>query len=119
MAVDSPCVGTSCCFKTTVKNIAGSAKTFAFLPGHGVQTLEADEEKSYDGDILQNLLTHKGNKRLYDAFISALKTDKIQILHMPNPIIFDHTLNEPKMVQVTNEEVVIGDPCWSSTVDSM
>lgn len=116
MSVSSPCVGASCCHKSTVKNVSGAAANCAFLPNHGKE-LAANEEVSYDGDIRAVILAK--NKRLYDSFVAALDDGVIDLLHTPNPILYDHTLNEPKMLTVTNEAVVVADPCWIEAADSL
>ena len=48
---------TSCLF-STVKNTSGGRKTYGFLPPHG-RTLEADEELTVFGNILESVIRNE------------------------------------------------------------
>ena len=112
----SICTGNDCCHKSIVRNTAGEARTFAFLPGHSNKDLADGEERSFDGDIRVQMLAR--GKRGYTAFLNAMDDGRITLLHTPNPIVYDHSEDEPRMLRLDGGTVSWVDPCWANNVDT-
>lgn len=109
---------TSCCF-STVKNISGGAKTFAFLPPHG-RRLEINEEYSVFGDIREAIKRgdYGDSRRYMHAFERALATQQIYIVSTPAPVLedirFPGDATKSKVPTLLNGAIVVYDPCFES-----
>jgi hypothetical protein len=110
------CVGDECCLSSSVKNISGSEKHFSYLGNRGI-TLAANEVVRLPGDVRQSVLAR--GVRDYTAFNGDLFTRAvIDILHTPNPILYDKVRAEPQMLRVNNSVISAVDPCWNNTTHS-
>lgn len=110
------CLTDDCCFNSSVKNISGATIVVTYLGPRGV-TLAANEIVTVPGDVRQTVQA-RGN-RDYTAFLGDVFTRKaIDILHTPNPILYDKAAAEPVMVRVNNGTLAAVDVCWNNTLNS-
>jgi len=108
------------CLYSTVKNISGGSMVFGFLPPHG-RELANNEEYTVFGDIRALIGSNAGaeasvRRRAQVALEAALDQGYIEILNTPSTIVYDATLEAPKMVKVDNGAVAVADPCWHDSV---
>jgi len=111
------CDGNDCCHKSTIRNISGETRTFAFLPGHSHKSLADGEERSFNGDVRETI--SRRSKRGFTAMVNAIEDGRMDILRTPNPIVYDHTADEPRMLKLAGGTVTWVDPCWANNVDSL
>jgi hypothetical protein len=104
------------CLYSTVKNTSGGTKKFGFLPPHG-RELTADEEMTVFGSILEAVTRFERatDRRQHQGLASALDRGDLEILGLPNPLVFDATLSAAKMIKVDNGSVVVADPCFATS----
>jgi hypothetical protein len=104
------------CHYSTLRNTSGVAKTFGFLPPHGVK-LDVDEEYSVFGDIRSTV--GRGDpatdRRHHQALVDALDRQDILILSTPSPVLLDATDDVPQILSLDNGTLSAVDPCWDTS----
>lgn len=111
------------CLYSTVKNVSGATMTFSFLPPHGVE-LEADEEYNVVGDIAAAISRNRGatGGRYIDSLLAALSGSTndgdptLALIKTPNPILYDETAEESKMLVLDDEELGTAVACTDSSI---
>lgn len=101
------------CLYSTVQNSSGVAKTFGFLPPHGVK-LAAGQEYTVFGNIVDKI---KG-RRSQIAFAKAVDEGTITILNTPAPILTDTGNGNVRQLTLHNGSLSAIAPCWQ-TSDSL
>lgn len=106
------------CLHTRLRNISGSAKSFSFLPSHGVW-LEDGEEWTFKGDLLA-WLSVRGLERKLKSYLQALDDGQLALVSTPSQHFYDEELDETKVLEIVDGDFVAADPCWgpySSSVE--
>ena len=101
------------CLYTTLKNISGGILQFGFIPPHGRQ-LADEEEVLVLGDIYDRIAMSRSRERSRVAFEAALEDNLITIIRTPEPVFHDLLLDVTRMAKLSNNTVVLDDPCWES-----
>lgn len=107
------------CLYSVVKNVSG-AELIAGLPPHN-KKLASGAEATIFGNVLDGLvLADRGwGRRRQEAFVRDLNAGRLQIVRLPNPVIYDETLDASGMLHVDNGTVSIVDPCWDNSSVSL
>jgi len=97
-------------FDTVIKNISGSAKTFAFLGPHG-KRLAANETLTVAGNLVTHLASLR-SPRKYNALQAALTDELLTILSVPSPVMLDPEDTTPRTLQVDDRVLGTVTPSW-------
>ena len=107
MAVDVSCL------YTTLRNISGGTLRFGFIPPHGKE-LADNEEVLVLGDFYDRLAMADHRERSRASFEAALENNLITVIRTPEPVFYDMLLDVTRMAKLSNNTVVLDDPCWES-----
>ncbi len=105
------------CLYSTIKNTSGVAKTFGFLPPHGVK-LAVNEEYTVFGNILETVGQagdRAAGRRERQALLDALDRGDVEIISTPAPIFKDAGTGLTKMLKLTNGTLSAVAPCWENS----
>jgi hypothetical protein len=94
---------------STVKNTSGKARTFGFLPPHGVK-LPVDGELTVFGNILERIPERRGQI----AFLKAIDAGDIDIVKTPAQVILD-TNGTSKILKSTAGTLSAIAPTWDTS----
>lgn len=97
--------------RTRLRNTSGSTKTFSFIPPHG-RRLDDDAEVSIVGDIYAQFTS----ERARNAFVDAIATGELTIVHTPAAIVEDDVDGEAKQLVVASGVVTGETPELPSSV---
>lgn len=99
------------CLYTVVKNMAGLAMFFGFLPPHGVN-LDDGEELAVPGDLTTRIASAKDSGRSFPSYEAALDATEIVIISSPSVFLYDSTIDAVKQLRLNNNTLGIIEPCW-------
>ncbi len=90
---------------TTLKNTAGVARIFSFIPPHG-RELADDATVEILGEVIPQIST----KRAREAYEDAVKTGELTIVHTPAVLILDDTTAATKQLILDSGSLAVDDP---------
>ena len=102
------------CLQSTVKNTSGGVLKFSFLPPHG-RELADDAELTLDGHLVEAIRRTGGyvaSLRHIAGLKAALEAGDIEIVKTPNPVFYDPTNDETKMLKIDAGVLYAADGCW-------
>jgi hypothetical protein len=104
---------TTTCLYSTVVNTNAAEKTYSFLPPHG-RTLAINGTLTMAGHPVDAIRrqTRYSSKAHLDAFEAALSSGDLEIRDTPNPVLYDETNVESKMLTLDGGALFSADPCW-------
>lgn len=91
-------------------NTSGVAKTFSFLPPHGIR-LEAGEMLAITGDLIQRISAGENGAvtRNIQSFLKALDRGDLMIIKSPHQVLFDETKEISRVLVVDNDTIGVAD----------
>lgn len=106
-------LNTTECLYSTVKNVSGNSLYFSWFPYHG-KRLEDQEQASVIGHLPDAVVRaqYVTSQRYLKAFEQALKDELIEIVSLPNPVLYDPHFDHSKMLKLQNGMLFAADPCW-------
>lgn len=110
MALFETTAATSCLY-STVRNISCTEKFFGFLPPHG-RRLASGEELTVWGDIQDRMHRMTPQERYRRSLEWCLTNDIIVIVNDPSVHVYDDVLDQTQIIGLTNDVLVLADPCW-------
>jgi len=102
------------CLQSTVKNTSGGSLKFSFLPPHG-RELANNAELTIDGHLIEAIRRTGGyvaSQRHIAGLKAALAAGDIEIKSTPNPVFYDPTNVESKMLKIDAGVLYAADGCW-------
>ncbi len=101
--------------ETAIQNISGGELVCSFLPPHG-RTLADGETIKFTGDIWSAIANGRSSStRQYRAFVNALNTGLLRIVHTDAPVLQDASSMAPKVVKL-NTSLGVEDPSWETSL---